>query len=461
MESQHKKLKPSTMYGYAVALLGFTLLMSMNTYYMNFYMTDIVRIPMVSIASVLLIGRVGDMISVPLIGGFVEKTNLKWGRYRSWLLIGAPLYGLFFVLIFTNYNLSLPVKIAVFSVIYIIGHIFVNLVFGALFALMPLMTKTNHERSSLSAARFQLQSLSNIIFGYSAMPLLLFFTGGGAEVPGERGFFMTTLLFAVVMTITFLIAFKVTKPFDIYHAPQTSGQQASKKSTVSFKQMMAMLLKNKHIMALIISDTLRMLGFFGFAGLLTYYFIYVLNDLPMLAVFLGSIGFINFAVSMVFPMIAKKVDKRTIFILGYIIIIASHLATWAFVKNTTSFIALIVLQYVGMTLSNCAGPAMYADATDYSELHYGKEGKGFLMSMANMPPKIALIIAGSLTALMLSTIGYEAGIESTPAIVSGIKNLTHFIPIVSSVLAVIVTMMFNKLTMEKVQDIQAQIRAKN
>lgn len=434
--------------------------MSMNTYYMNFYMTDIVRIPMVSIASVLAIGRVGDMISVPLVGGFVEKTNLKWGRYRSWLLIGAPLYGLFFVLIFTNYNLSLPVKIAVFSVVYVIGHVFVNLVFGALYALIPLMTKTNHERSNLSAARFQLQSLSNIAFGYTAMPLLLFFTGGGAEIPGERGFFLTTLLFAMIMVITFLIAFKVTKPFDVYNAPQVTGQQASKKSTISFKQMVAILFKNQHIIAMIIADTLRMLGFFGFAGLLTYYFIYVLNDLPMLAVFLGSIGFVNFVVSMVFPMIAKKVDKRTIFIIGYIIVIASHLVTWAFVKDTTSFIALIVLQYVGMTLSNCAGPAMYADATDYSELHFGKEGKGFLMSMANMPPKIALIISGSLTALVLSAIGYEAGVESTPVIVSGIKNLTHFIPIVSSALAVIVTLMFNKLTMEKVQEIQAQIRAK-
>lgn len=180
----------------------------------------------------------------------------------------------------------------------------------------------------------------------------------------------------------------------------------------------------------------------------------------MLAVFLGSTGFINFAVAMIFPMIAKKVDKRTIYIAGYFIVIASHLATWAFAKNIYTFIIMIAFQYVGLTLSNCAGPAMYADATDYSELYYGKEGKGFLMSMANMPPKIALIISGSLTALMLSAIGYEAGIESSPTIVSGIRNLTHFLPIVSSALAAIVTILFNKLTMEKVQEIQAQIRAK-
>ncbi len=79
MEENRTKLKTSTIYGYALAVFGFSLLMSMNTYYMNYYMTDIVRIPMVSIASVLAIGRVGDMISVPLVGGFVEKTNLKWG----------------------------------------------------------------------------------------------------------------------------------------------------------------------------------------------------------------------------------------------------------------------------------------------------------------------------------------------------------------------------------------------
>ncbi len=135
--------------------------------------------------------------------------------------------------------------------------------------------------------------------------------------------------------------------------------------------------------------------------------------------------------------------------------------TWVFAKTTTSFILFIAFQYVGLTLSNCASPAMYADATDYSELHYGKEGKGFLMSMANMPPKIALIITGSLTALMLSVIGYRAGIESSPAIVSGIKNLTHFMPIASSALAAVVTLVFNKLTMARVQEIQDQIRRKS
>ncbi len=222
------------------------------------------------------------------------------------MLIGAPLYGLFFILIFTNYHFSLPVQIAVFSVVYILGHVCVNLVYGALYALIPLMTKTNHERSSISAARFQLQSLSNIIFGYTAMPLLLSFTGGGAEVPGERGFFLTTVTFAVIMTLTFFIAFKVTKPYDIYRAPQLSGEQSRKKSTISFKQMATIFFKNQHILAMIMADTFRLLGFFGLAGLLTYYFIYVLNDLPMLAVFLGSTGFINFAVAMIFPMIAKK-----------------------------------------------------------------------------------------------------------------------------------------------------------
>lgn len=461
MEKEGTKLKVSTMYGYALAVFGFGLLVGMNTYYTNFYLTDIALIPMVSIASLLLVCRVGDMILVPLVGGLVEKTNMRWGKYRSWLLVGAPLLAIFYTLIYTNLNVSIPMKMVFFTTVYLLAHVFVNLVFGTLYALIPLMTKTNYERSSLSAIRTQLQSFATILFGFIAMPLLLFFTGNGAKVPGATGFTITTGFFAIIMVVMFFIAFLVTKPFDL---PQFKNaivaNNGGKKSSISYKEITKRLFKNQHIIALITADTLRLVGIFGFSGLLAYYFIYVLNDLPMLAVFLGSTGIISFVIATIFPLITKKVDKRTMYILGYAIVVVSQLCAWIFAKDTTSFIFFIVFHYIGMTFSNCAGPAMYADATDYSENQFGKEGKGFLMSMANMPPKIALIITGSLTALMLSSIGYYAGIESTPEIISGIKKLTHFMPAITAGLALIVTVLFNKLTIAKVQEIQKEISEK-
>lgn len=462
MEKQESKLKLGTMYAYALSIFGFGILISMNTFYTNFYLTDVAVIPVATIASLLLVCRIGDMVMVPIVGGILEKTNLKWGKYRSWLLVGPLFLAVFYTLIYTNFNMSVTAKLIYFAVVYLIAHLFVNLVYGVLYALIPLMAKTNYERSKLSAARAQMQALGTIVFGYIAMPLLLMFTGNGAKKPGAAGFTATTALFGVVMIITFLIAFKATKNFDLPQIKQAiAAENNTKKSKISSKDMAKLLFTNPHILALIVADTLRLVASFGFSGVLAYYFIYVLKNLPMFSVFLGTLSMLSFGVAVIFPFISKIVDKRTIYIAGCIIVIASQLCAWAFAKNTGLFIGIIVFHYIGHGLTTCASPAMYADATDYSENIHGKDGKGFLMSMANLPPKIGLIITGSLTALILSAIGYKAGIAATPEIVSGIKNLTHFMPAGAYVLALAVIVLFNKLTVSKVQEIQKEISEKS
>lgn len=461
MEKQNSGIKLWQMALYALAPAGFSLLVGMNTYYTNYFLTDVAIIPLTLIATILLVVRVVDMIEVPIIAVILEKSNMRWGKYRSWLLVGAPLLAVFYTLIYTNINAGLEVKLALFIGAYIVAHIFVNLLYGALYALIPLMTKTNHERAQLSAMRVQFQSVATILYGYIAMPLLLAFTGNGAAKPGSMGFILTTGVFAVVMIATFLAAFMATKNFDLPRAKEVVAQKQVQKSNISSKELTKMLFKNPHILALITADTVRLVGTFGFSGVLAYYFIYVLNDVPALSIFMGSTGILLFAGSTLFPFICKKIDKRTMYMAGSLICVVFQFAAWAFSANTVSFVVMVALFYIGQAFANSASPAMFADATDFSELHFGKEGKGFLMSMANMPPKIALIITGSLTAAVLGVIGYKAGVASTPEIVGGIKNLAHFMPMFAYVAAFLIILFFNKLTINKVQEIQKEIQEKS
>lgn len=456
MENKETKLKSWMMIAYASAVFGFIMMVNMNSAFTNFYLTDVALIPVALIATVLLICRIGDMILVPLVGAYMEKSNLPWGRYRSWLIVGAPILAIFYTLIYTNISMGTTAKIVFFIAVYLIAHVFVNFVYGALYALIPLMTKTNHERSVLSARRMQFSSLGQIVAGYITMPMLLYFTGNGAKAPGTKGFMLTTAVFAIFMVFTFFLAFWATKDFDLPSAIRNITKKESKTS-ITGSEMAALVFKNPHLLALIVSDTLVRVATFGLFGVAAYYFIYVINDIGKIALFFGNLGIIQFIGSSIFSPLTRKFDKRTLYLVGMSMIVVCHVIAWAVVKDAMMFTWIVGASFIGYAFVNSASPAMFADATDYSELKYGKEGKGFLMNMANMPPKIALIITGTLTGVVLSVIGYAPGIESTPQIISGIRNLTHFMPAVACMIGIVMILSFNKLTKERVHEIQNEI----
>ena len=60
-----------------------------------FFYTNVYGLAPGTAALMFLIVRLVDVLWDPLVGAFVDKSNPKWGKYRSWLVLGGiPLAGL-------------------------------------------------------------------------------------------------------------------------------------------------------------------------------------------------------------------------------------------------------------------------------------------------------------------------------------------------------------------------------
>ena len=66
--------------------------MFVSNFLMIFY-TDVFGISMAAVSALMLFSRFWDAINDPIVGGLADKTKTRWGRYRPWLLVAAPITG--------------------------------------------------------------------------------------------------------------------------------------------------------------------------------------------------------------------------------------------------------------------------------------------------------------------------------------------------------------------------------
>ena len=63
------------------------------------FFTNIFGLTVADTATLMLIARMFDVITDPLMGSLADRTQSRWGTYRPWLIFGAIPFGLIFALL--------------------------------------------------------------------------------------------------------------------------------------------------------------------------------------------------------------------------------------------------------------------------------------------------------------------------------------------------------------------------
>jgi GPH family glycoside/pentoside/hexuronide:cation symporter len=437
---------------YGLAWLGFTLLTSMNTTYYVYFLTEVVRFTPAAMGALLSAVRLIGLVSSLVVGIVVEKSNLKWGKYRSWLLIAAPGASLFYALMFTNPNLSPTLKVAYLGFVYVMMQNFLNLLSAASMSFIPIIGQSPTDRVLLSSRRAQFMTGGRIFFSLISMPVILFFNRGVEA--NAFGYFAITALFGLVCIGGHLMFVNLTKEYD---KPQPKG--AASGPTLSLKDMLEQLTKNPPLLLLIVSNSAMMTAFMTMTALAAYYFSYVVNNIVMIATYMTVISITQLLGALATPGVCRKVDKRSVYILGLIMVAAGHLVAWAFAKTALLFIIINGIGYFGYAMSTSTLGALFSDTCDYAEWKTGKSARGLIMSMSGIPPNIGIFLSSLVLSLGFTAIGFEAGMESTPALVSGINVLINLIP--SGLMLIgAVAIFFYSLTNTRVQQLQQECAAR-
>ncbi|MCJ7836612.1 MFS transporter [Cuneatibacter sp. NSJ-177] len=412
------------MYGFGGMFLNTFYLMFL-AYYRLFFLTNVLMLDTYVAATINSISvwiNVGTMV---LAGIIVDSTNLKWGKFRSWVPIGGVMVTIAFPLMFANLGLSTGAAAVMFVVMFAIQSIGYNTLWVAERSLVGPMSRNTADATALATYAQQGSTIGGFIYGLVGTRILAFWG------TGPNSYALTGLTFGLfILAGTFLIFF-MTKKYDL--PSEAKPASAPKAEKVGLGQMLksirgpmipfvvAMILNNCH------------LGFF--MTLLNHFTTYVLNDPEVLglAVTLGSVA--SFVGAWISKIMCDRMGKRSAFIWFSLLTGVLYMLIAFIGRTSVPFLILRLCVGASCVVGGMLIPAFANDLADYNEMKGTSNARAFVQALSGTTIRMGTALSTMIASFGLAFVGFQAGMEPTPQVVNGITYMMAFGPAIVCVLS--------------------------
>ena len=419
------------------------------------FLTDFAKIPLAITSTLLLATSIVDILWVPTAGVILEKSNMRWGKYRSWLLVGPPVAAIFYVLQFSQIGGSATISAIIIFVGFTVSHLVWNTFYAAHISMNNALTTIREERISMASNRGMFNALGALAFSYFGVKAIAAIgTGVGNPV---LGYTIMAGITGCIMIACNLVYFGVTKEYANRGNEPVGGKPADK---MSVGEMLKQIVVNPPLLGLMIVELGRYLGRFVIFGMAFYYFKYIINDLPGLALFMTGLTVVNFFAAMLAAPVAKKLGEKNAYVIALGILIIGLLVVWFLPLEATPFKIIMFVAYIGYGLPDSLGVAMYSATVDYGEWKTGKNARGFIMSLISFPIKISVFIRSVIIAAVLASVNYVADMAVTPQLIQAIKNGFALYPAIIMIIGMVLMFGLYSLTPKKMEEISKDLAAK-
>ena len=463
-------MKLSEKIGYGFGDMSSSMFWKLFSYFLPFFYSNVFGLSLADAGVLMLVTRIWDAVSDPMMGIIADRTKTRWGKYRPYLLFFALPFAVCGVLLFTTPENGKTVWAYVTYILMMTVYTGINVPYGSL---LNVMTADSDEKSVLSSYRMFFAYGGSFIALFAWEPLCNMFdrtrvavaenAGGLASIStSPEAWQKTMMLIAAVCFLLFILSFLLTK------------EHVKSESTVSVGQDLKLLLKNKPWW-LLIGAALASNLFNTVRGTTTAYFFadYIVKTVEMApqwaflvsaGIFL-SIGEIANMVGVVLAVpMSKHLGKKSTYMLSMAALVGLSILFFFLPATTGGYWAMLAFQLVISVFTGVISPlvwSMYADVADYSELKDGTASTGLIFSSASMAQKFGGAFGGSAVMWMLAAFGYNtvAGAVQTETAILGLRILMSWIPALVAALSILVVW-FYPLTKQKMEGVQTALAAK-
>lgn len=394
--------------GYGFGDMASSMFWKVFSYYLPFFYANVFGISLIDTGVLLLVTRIWDAVSDPMMGIVADRTRTRWGKYRPYLLWVAAPFSICGILLFTTPDWGYAAKLVWAYVTYIMMmtvYTGINVPYGAM---LGVMTDDSQEKTVFSSFRMFFAYGGSFIALFAWDPLCsLFKESFGMSLQSSWQFAM--IVIAACCFILFLLCFKLTR--ETLTTVSSASLGSDLKALVTNKPWW---LLNGASLCFNLFNTVRgaTVAFF-FADVIggeQHILVFSLSILFYSGLFLGVGEVANMVgVALAVP-ITKKVGKKPTFIMvDALLIIFSVIFFTCSPSTNGGLLLMLLLQVVISVLTGVMSPlvwSMYADVSDYSELKYRSASTGLIFSSASMAQKFGGAIGGAAVMWLLHGYGY-------------------------------------------------------
>lgn len=372
------------------------------------FFTNIFGLTIVDTATLMLVARLFDVVTDPIMGAVADRTRSRWGTYRPWLIFGAvPLGVVFALLLFTPDFSPAGKRVWAYSLYLLMMAVYtaVNVPYGSL---LGVMTDDDNEKNKFSSFRmvgaYAMGFITLLSFPYLQKMV------GGSEAHQ----------YAVLAAALGAVAALMTLACGLLTRERLKPVRAEKFSLKPF----ADLFRNKPWVYLTLAGICS--NFFnGFRyAVAGYLFTYCLGgDVTFNRLIINYTVFMTFgevtcmifgALSPAFTKLAGS--KKRAFTLAALICAVTSVAFFFIPMNSDYIwlmILMVVLTSVGIGFYSPLLWSMYADVADYATQKNGTSSTGLIFSSGTMAQKFGSAISGALLTLLLGVVGFSSGSDAS------------------------------------------------
>ncbi|WP_199535471.1 MFS transporter [Rhodohalobacter sp. SW132] len=435
--------------------------MASNLYFQTFvlflpiFYTDVFGIPAAAMGTMMLVTRVWDAVTDPVMGMIADRTQTRWGKFRPYIISFAIPLAVGGVLVFSTPDLGDSGKLIYAYATYMLLMMLYTAINVPYSALMGVITPNSMERTEVSSFRFVAAFGGQVIVGAATLGLVEYL-GGGDETLGWQ---MTMVAYGALAVALLFATFYLTKE------RVSPKKEVRNKPSADLKD----LFMNKP-WVLVGLATLFQLTYIVMRGSsTTYYFRYFVGDQQLnllgwnidltYALFTSSFitaGTIATLIGAVLTKyFTKLLDKKFVYS-GFLLSSAAFSCAFFFLEPDN-----VVLMYVlNVLVSFFFGSvsvlqwAIYTDAADYGEWKFGRRATALIMAASLFMLKLGLTFGGAITGWMLEFHNFVPLAEQSEYTITGIKLLMSVYPAIFGFIggAIMLFYPLRDVTMVKIEE---------
>ncbi len=371
------------------------------------------------------VARIVDAFTDPGMGRLSDMTRWRSGRRRPYFLIGALPFGLFFALMWLSVPFeSEAARFVYYSSTYICVSLAMTCISVPYLALLPEMATDYDERTSLNTFR-SVAAVMGTLAAVGMKPV-------ADAIGGDSAAWATTAAAtAVWLVVPWFAVYAVSFERPVYAKSAPLGFLDGIRALAAHRAY-----RNLSALYLLARIAVDLIG-----AMLLLYFAYSIGREEDFAPALGLFFVVVILALPAWLAVAKKRDKRTLFIAGAAWWSAIQIALFLADSSWPRWVLFAVpsLAAVGYAVAEMMPWSMLGDVIDEDELATGERREGLYVGFFTFLRKIGGATAVLAMGLVLELSGFVGGLERTQqtelALLS-IRTMTSLVPIAILLLAI-------------------------